>query len=280
MGRNKYTGKYFTTTHSYGNDGALFTQSNSHYENTLSLTILISGNGVAYLEDTRREINSGDIIIFPLNQLHRLEFEESEEHDRLSLYFTSSITSLWEWDIPLTKTFSLNSKTSGTVITKKEYEKTLANTVEKISSLTDKLTHAPNSLEEIKLHLLILELIVSLYEISENKFKKATFSTIAFEDEICKYIRDNLDKKLTYTHLENALFVSRYQLSKIFREKLGTTLTEYILQKRLITVSSLVREGKSLSEAATLTGFGNYSNFYKIFKKHYGISPREFYEKK
>ena len=281
MGRFKFTGKYFAATHSFGRDGALFTQSQSHYEDAISLTILKEGRGVAFLEEEKYEIKSGDVIIFPLNQLHQLKFEETNEHDRISLYFSSSITSLWEWDVPLTKTFSINSKNNSTIISKKQYGKALDTTIKKITSLTDVLTSTPDHLGEIKLHLSILELIVALFEISEKTFEKTEQkSTVPFEDEICKYIRDNLDKKLTYSHLEKALFVSRYQLSKIFREKMGTTLTEYILQKRLITVSSLIREGKNLSQAAIEAGFGCYSNFYKIFKKHEGVSPREFYEKK
>ena len=59
----------------------------------------------------------------------------------------------------------------------------------------------------------------------------------------------------------------------------GMTLTEYILQKRLIKVAELVRNGAGIERAAGDAGFHNYSHFYKEFVKHKGTSPRKYFKK-
>ena len=83
--------------------------------------------------------------------------------------------------------------------------------------------------------------------------------------------------KLTYEHLQDKFLVSRYQLTEIFRRSTGMTLTEYILQKRLMKVISLVRDGTGIERAAFQAGFRNYSHFYKEFVKHKNISPQKYF---
>ncbi|MBQ6932952.1 MAG: AraC family transcriptional regulator, partial [Clostridia bacterium] len=56
------------------------------------------------------------------------------------------------------------------------------------------------------------------------------------------------------------------------------TVTEYIIQKRLIRVSELVLEGASLENAALSAGFNSYSHFYKMFIKYKGISPKQYFD--
>ena len=43
------------------------------------------------------------------------------------------------------------------------------------------------------------------------------------------------------------------------------TVQSYIRQKRLILVSELQKEGKTLTEAAHLAGFSSYSTFYRTY---------------
>ena len=46
---------------------------------------------------------------------------------------------------------------------------------------------------------------------------------------------------------------------------------------RLNRSAELIREGQfPLNEIAEMTGFGTHSHFSTCFKKHFGISPRNF----
>ena len=39
-------------------------------------------------------------------------------------------------------------------------------------------------------------------------------------------------------------------------------------------VRELEKEGKTISEAASIAGFSSYSSFYRAYVKEYGCSPR------
>jgi AraC-like DNA-binding protein len=61
----------------------------------------------------------------------------------------------------------------------------------------------------------------------------------------------------------------------LFKKETGCTLGGYVTEKRLWLARSLLRQGVSINEACLRSGFANYANFYRAFKKRYGVSPRE-----
>ena len=57
----------------------------------------------------------------------------------------------------------------------------------------------------------------------------------------------------------------------------GQTPNDFLRIYRLNRSAELIREGQfPLNEIAEMTGFGTHSHFSTCFKKHFGISPRNF----
>ena len=52
----------------------------------------------------------------------------------------------------------------------------------------------------------------------------------------------------------------------------GTTANEFILQKKLALANKLIDEGVPRTVAAMQIGYENYSNFYRLYLKHYGTA--------
>lgn len=128
-----------------------------------------------------------------------------------------------------------------------------------------------------KLHTLIFELLFWIYDSRDLKSSheiSAVSDSVIFD--ICCYIKNNLDKDLSYHALQDLFLVSRYQLTEVFVRNMGMSLTEYIIRRRLNRVIFLVREGAGIEESAYESGFHTYSHFYKEFVKYYHESPRTF----
>lgn len=92
--------------------------------------------------------------------------------------------------------------------------------------------------------------------------------------EVIKYINDNLSEDMSIESLAAGFYMSRYHLMHKFKSQTGYTIHSYILQKRLILANSLIKSGRSMTEACTECGFGDYSSFVRAFKKMYGLSPK------
>ena len=95
--------------------------------------------------------------------------------------------------------------------------------------------------------------------------------------ELLEYIEDNLDSKLTLSALAKKCFYNPSYFSRIFKEKFGMTLMEYITQKRLEhAVKLLDSSSLSVEQIAQKVGFADRNSFHHAFSRFYGQTPQQF----
>ena len=97
-------------------------------------------------------------------------------------------------------------------------------------------------------------------------------------DDVFRYIRGNLSGNLTLEVLEEQFFVSRHHLCREFKKLTGQTIHSYIVKSRLDLCKKYIEAGKPIKEVYILGGFGSYNHFFRVFKKEYGMTPKEYYE--
>ena len=91
--------------------------------------------------------------------------------------------------------------------------------------------------------------------------------------DVLNYINANLSADLSIESLADRSYMSKYHFMRRFKELTGYTVHNYILQKRLIYASELIRDGMAVTQAALQSGFGDYSSFLRAFKKLFGTTP-------
>ena len=91
---------------------------------------------------------------------------------------------------------------------------------------------------------------------------------------IITYINDNLTSNLNLDTISEHFFINKSYLCRIFKKHTGFTVNKYITHKRIMLVRELCHNNVSLSEASIQAGFGNYSNFYKMYVKETGHTPK------
>lgn len=91
------------------------------------------------------------------------------------------------------------------------------------------------------------------------------------------YIDTHLSEDLSVRQLANMFYVSPDHLTRSFKKRFHQTVSDYILQKRMTLAGELLRDrSMTVTMVSDCVGFGNYSYFTEQFKKHYGITPREY----
>jgi len=93
---------------------------------------------------------------------------------------------------------------------------------------------------------------------------------------ILDFIDCNLDQDLNLEIFEKTFYINKYYLCRIFKKATGMNLHEYIIFKRVARAKKLLMEGKSVTETCHLSGFNDYSNFIRTFKRTVGISPGKY----
>lgn len=132
---------------------------------------------------------------------------------------------------------------------------------------------------EAKISLCVNDLILHLNRIvHEQKYVKSDREEKRLYRSVADYIEENLEGDLSLEHLSKHFYVSKYHIAHVFKENIGLSIHQYITKKRLAGCREAILGNVSITDAYQMFGFGDYSSFYRAFKKEYGISPKEFKE--
>ncbi len=83
-------------------------------------------------------------------------------------------------------------------------------------------------------------------------------------------------KRLTIDELAGLCNISKYHFCRIFKEELGVTPVQYIMNYRISLAETMLKnEKQSIGTVARLCGFEDVSYFYRCYKKLKGTSPNK-----
>ncbi|WP_067034088.1 AraC family transcriptional regulator [Allomuricauda sp. CP2A] len=87
------------------------------------------------------------------------------------------------------------------------------------------------------------------------------------------------EKDFGLSELSYECGVSVSRLSRLFNEQIGCSLVDYKNKLKMEKFVDCMSKNPSysISEACYQVGFGSYSQFYKIFKQNFGISPKAYF---
>ena len=92
-----------------------------------------------------------------------------------------------------------------------------------------------------------------------------------------KYIRDNAGDDISNTEIGAIFGYHPFYISKVLKDRKGTTLRQYIIAYRLKLAKKLLSESaKSVNEVAEECGFNDPSYFTKTFKNVVGMTPKDY----
>ena len=91
------------------------------------------------------------------------------------------------------------------------------------------------------------------------------------------YISGNLGNEITLESVATYLGISSVYLCTYFKDTMGMSFKSYLDNIRFDYAQKLLKSTEmSTIEIAHLSGFKDYSNFMRRFKKRFGITPNEF----
>lgn len=89
------------------------------------------------------------------------------------------------------------------------------------------------------------------------------------------YIRLSYMQPIRVEQLAQQMNLDRRYLTRLFRQSTGLSIQDYLLQVRLTEADRYLSRGFSVKEAAQLSGYSDVSNFSKLYKRKYGITPAQ-----
>ena len=94
------------------------------------------------------------------------------------------------------------------------------------------------------------------------------------------YLKSNCHEKISLPTVAAQMNLSYDYFRHCFREQIGISPQQYLIRARLSSAERLLSDSRlSCTEIAYRCGFSNSPQFSQLFRREYGISPREFRKK-
>lgn len=92
--------------------------------------------------------------------------------------------------------------------------------------------------------------------------------------QVLDYIQEHLDQDLKLADLAQLADMSQFHFSRLFKQSLGLTPYQYLLQQRVERAKQLLKQrDRTIVEIALLCGFNSHSHLSKQFRQLTGITP-------
>lgn len=116
-------------------------------------------------------------------------------------------------------------------------------------------------------------MIQILYSNAQTALVDSEAEEDSFLTRILSYIEEHLCEKITLDDLARHASRSKSSVCHLFEQKMNISPKQYIIQKKMALAAKRIRDGVSPTLAATQIGYENYSDFYRMYQKHFGSSP-------
>lgn len=94
--------------------------------------------------------------------------------------------------------------------------------------------------------------------------------------KVLRYIHENIATKISVNDIVSEVPLSRRLLESRFKKEMGTSIYDYIIRIRIEKIAELLRDGKTVSEAAFELGLTDIKNVSRSFKRLMGCTPSEY----
>lgn len=101
----------------------------------------------------------------------------------------------------------------------------------------------------------------------------ANSSANAHVRKVESLIRAAYMHRVRVEELAREMNLDRRYLTRLFKEKTGRSIQEYLVHVRMEEARRCLAQGYNVQTAARLCGYEDVSNFSRMYKKHYGHSP-------
>ena len=99
--------------------------------------------------------------------------------------------------------------------------------------------------------------------------------------QACSFLEDRYADDISLTMVADAIGLTPPYLSSVFKEAVGLTFTEYLVQLRIEKAKELLLTRRyKVYELAQQVGYSDVKYFTEVFKRHTGCTPKEYLQRR
>ncbi|GIP16082.1 AraC family transcriptional regulator [Paenibacillus montaniterrae] len=255
-----------------------------HAHQGMELLVVHEGSGSIVVEQQIFELKRGKLFFFRPYQLHRVQIDKEADKPYIRSFFVFEPELLEQAlnPFPALQQFFLK-------LYKKPYiEQQLAGVdsaqLHTLLQAYQAMIEQAQPEELLEEQLLFLTNFFHLIKsISGQKWGAAalehagTGKTPSVAEQVMAWIEGHYEQPFELDKLAQAIHLSPNHLSYLFKQKVGSSITEYLTARRIRQACWLLKSSDmTIQEIGHAVGLGNFSYFCQLFKRHVGITPLQF----
>ena len=246
-----------------------------HRHDFFELYCLLSDSFIYHVEDNRYDLKPGSLILVQPGETHWPEFEgPPREIERIVLWLNPQFISSLSIFLPQTLgTIGQNLQDEHLIVPE-------AKTYQVILNLLYSLLYEKNRADADSLclcHLILSQLLIHISRVLNQRTRPSEEPGTRYTEimRVHEYINSHFREPLSVADLAQRFFMDKNTMTRQFKRIVGMTPGDYIRRKRLESANTLIRQGYGVQHAGYVSGFTDYSAFFRAFRKQYGFSPSD-----
>lgn len=247
-----------------------------HLHDRFEVYFFIAGDVHYLIEKKVYPLVYGDVLLINSRELHKPTYRSEAPYENIVIHFdpqaVERFASPYAFNLLNCFTNRPLGEQNKIQLLPQQLEELLA-----LYSRMDGLSSRPEDGSDLLMMTYFIQLLVLLNRaFSQNALPLSSSIVPEKLAPVLDYIDHHLDHDLTLEALEQQFFMNRYYLSRLFRQSIGSTIHEYILLKRIAYAKKLLHDGHNVTDACQQSGFNDYSNFIRMFKRIVGVPPGQY----
>lgn len=234
-----------------------------HLHDEMEFYVLLEGDVSFMVEHTLYHLEPGDVVITKPNEMHNCILNTNSVHKHLCFWFSPS-------DFLFAPFSNRKFGESNLISLPKDKKEELLS----VCLNLHKAAVQDDSFQEFYLALQFVHLLRGDTILSE--------SSTSYIPQALQTILEDIN--INFTDIKNLeyftekYFISQSTLQRMFKKYLHITPKMYIETKRLAYSRVLLKQGVSVLDSCMQAGFPDYSNYIRLFRNRFGITPKKYQE--
>ena len=238
-----------------------------HTHQMCEVYLFLNGRASFRIEGSEYRLERGDLLIMRPAEAHCIQVQPDHPYERLSMHFEPGLFDRIDPEQKLLQVFMDReagrfNRFAAAEFQDQNYRVMLTRLME------------PEHQQRLDIIAVLLELLNQLYRLYQQRGESEPAAESSPLFQVIRHINEHLSEPLSLDSLCEQFYLSKPQLCRSFKRTTGASVGEYINAKRLLQAQSMLRAGSPPTQVCTACGVKDYSAFYRAYRKHFGVSPR------
>lgn len=249
--------------------------------NDLVVTSMLRGKKIMHLfDDPGFEYLPGETVVIPSNVEMKIDFPEASHNNPTQcLALAIDHTKITETLHFLNERYPKEGSDNYWQLNYQNYffynNVDLATTINKLIKECMSTSITKDALADLTLQELLIRIIQTqtVKSIEEGDFTNSNNAI----SQVIDYIRKNLKEDINLKHLSDKACMSTTSFYRFFKRELGMSPIEFVLSEKIKFAKKLLKnQSIQINEVCYLSGFEDANYFIRLFKKHEGVTPKQY----